>query len=493
MPNRLESHLTPQSVKLVNPDLDARYRHTKIIFTVGPSTMEESVLRQMIMHRVDVCRINMAHADPEWTRMIIRRIRKVCDEVERHIAIMMDIKGPEVRTGDLEQPLHLETGSLFDFTMSAKESENRFDDIPGVNVNYPGLIDDVSVGDTVLVDSGLIRMEVIEKLQARIRCRVIVPGKMGNRRHINLPGVRVKLPALTEKDKTDMLVGIDEGVDFFALSFVRTAEDLDILRSYLKQHHSPARVIAKIEDQQAINNLEEIVEASDGLMVARGDLGIECPYEELPIIQHVAVKTCLSKGKPVIVATHMLESMIEAPVPTRAEVTDISNAVFEKADCIMLSGETTTGKYPIECVQVLKRIARRIESLNTDDPNKAVQLTTPKAKLLRSAVYLANDLERSGIIVFSESGLFAQIISTLRPRVPVYAFTQNSVLFRHLLLLRGIEPFLMDFSEDPEETIIHAISYLKRRDWVVEGDNLVVITNALARENIIDTLQLRFA
>lgn len=485
------STLSAQSVKLDNPELDKRYRQTKIIFTIGPATMEEEILKKLILERVDVCRINMAHASHEWTRNVMRKVHQCCDEVGRQIAIMMDVKGPEIRTGDLGEPLYLEQGSLFDFAMSAAEAEISLDGVPCVSVNYPGLIDDVSVGHTVLVDSGLIRMQLIEKSAQRIRCRVVVPGTMGNRRHINLPGVRVKLPSLTEKDKGDISVAIEEGVDYFALSFVRTAEDLIELRTYLREHGSEARIIAKIEDQQAISNLEGIIEASDGLMVARGDLGIECPYEELPIIQHVAIKTCLKKNRPVIVATHMLESMIDAPVPTRAEVSDISNAVLEKADCVMLSGETTTGKYPLECVSVLKRISRRIESLHNGDPTSGVELTTPKAKMLRSAVYLANDLENSGIVVFSRSGFLVQVISTLRPRVPIYAFTDVPTLFRHLLMLWGVEPFLMDFSDDPEETIQNAIDYLKRKNWVTLGVNLVIITNALAREKIIDTLQIR--
>jgi pyruvate kinase len=363
--------------------------------------------------------------------------------------------------------------------------------VRGVDVNYSNLVNDVSVGDRVLVDSGLIHMEVVSKLPDRIRCQIVIPGILGNRRHINLPGVRVSLPSLTDKDRADIAVGLEEGLDFFALSFVREAAAIDELREHLLSHQSKARIIAKIEDQQAIANLEEIIDASDGVMVARGDLGIECPFEELPIIQHQIIKACIRKSRPVIVATHMLESMIAAPVPTRAEVSDVAHAVLEKADAIMLSGETTTGKYPVECVRVFKKIARRIESVHDDEPTKELKLPTPKGKMLRSAVYLANDIENSGIVVFSRSGYLVRMLSSLRPKVPIYAFTDIPALFRHLLILWGVEPFEMLFSDDPEETINHAFSYLKRRNWAKQGQILVVISNALAKGEVVDTLQLR--
>jgi pyruvate kinase len=493
MQQNQQKSLASSRVNLNNSDLEMRYRQTKIIFTIGPSTSKDEVLKELINRRVDVCRINMAHATHEWVRDIIQQIHRVCNEVGRQIAIMMDIKGPEIRTGDLSEALFLETGQLFDFLMHASTGDATLDAIPCVNVNYPNLINDVSVGDTVLVDSGLIRMQVVEILDQRIRCRIIIPGKLGNRRHINLPGVRVGLPSLTEKDKADIEVGLEAAVDMYALSFVRDAQALHDLRALLTSQGSKARIIAKIEDQQAISNIDDIIEASDGVMVARGDLGIECPYEELPIIQHQIIKTCIQKSRPVIVATHMLESMINAPVPTRAEVSDITNAVLQKTDAIMLSGETTTGQYPLECVDVFNRIARRIESLHHDDPTKELHLPTPKGKMLRSAVYLANDIEDSGIVVFSRSGYLVRMLSSLRPKVPIYAFTDIPELFRHMLMLWGVEPFMMEFSEDPEDTIKHSLEYLMRKKWVKHGQKLIVISNALAKDVIIDTLQIRTA
>lgn len=465
------------------------YRHTKIIFTIGPATADEAVLRQLLETGVDVCRLNMAHASHQWTRDTIAKVRRISDRVGRQIAIMMDVKGPEIRTGDLEQELQLEKGEIFDLLV---EADAKDPDVRGVTVNYPGLVNDVQAGDMVLVDSGLIRMRVKEVDRKRVRCEVRIPGPMGNRRHINLPGVVVKLPCLTQKDRDDIRVGIECGVDFYALSFVREPDDLEILRRYITDHGSDARIIAKIEDQSAINNLDDIILASDGLMVARGDLGIEIPYETLPIVQHRAVKTCLGMGKPVIVATHMLESMIGSPMPTRAEITDVANAVVEQADCVMLSGETAMGKYPVECVDVLNRIIVAMEAERGILYNQDLVLKTPKALMLRSAVSLASEIENAAILAFTRSGYITQMLSALRPRKStVFGFTDRPPVFKSMFMLWGIEPFLLEFSEDPEATIQAAIRRLVENRWLESGQRLVVITNALASERIIDTIQLR--
>ncbi len=470
------------------------YRHTKIIFTIGPATEKEETLTEMILSGVDICRINMAHASHDWTREIIRKLRRVCDQAGRQIAIMMDIKGPEIRTGDLPGPIELKKNEIFDFYQQTDDFSDREEGIRGVSINYPHLYRDVTVGATLLVDSGLVRMEILEVDKKRVRCRVIIPGPMGNRRHINLPGIKVSLPALTQKDKDDIAIGIEGGIEFFALSFVREADDLDILRRHLQERQSGAHIIAKIEDQSAISNLDEIIVASDGLMVARGDLGIECPFEQLPVIQRRAVQTCIQHKKPVIIATHMLESMIQSPLPTRAEVTDIANAVFEQADCIMLSGETTTGLYPVECVRVMNRIIRQIEQTTVKGTIKDIPLKTPKSMMLRSAIQLAQNLDNCGILVFSRSGFLAQVLSSLRAvKVPIYVFTDKPALFRQCLLLWGVEPFLMEFSDDPEATIMSAFERLKKSShrWAEPGDWMVVITNVLAGEKIIDSIQMR--
>jgi pyruvate kinase len=469
-----------------------KHRFTKIIFTIGPATDSEIILEKMIRQGVDVCRINMAHADHAWTRSIIQKVRSVCHKLDREVAIMMDVKGPEIRTGDLDQPIELIAGDRLDLTFNQGIGKRAADGVYRVDVNYAALTQTLKVGDSVLVDNGLIRMRVIEIDSERVRCEVQIPGPMGNRRHINLPGVRVQLPCLTEKDKADIQVGIEQKVDFFALSFVRESADLDYFHSYLKEHQSAARVIAKVEDQQAITNLEEIIAASDGLMVARGDLGIECPFEDLPIIQKRAVQLCLKHSKPVIIATHMLESMINSPLPTRAEVSDISNAVLEQADCVMLSGETTVGKYPVECVEILQRIAIKMENQSFPILRKDLVLLHPKAKMQRAAAYLASELE-AGIVIFTNRGAMAQMLSSLRPtKVPLYAFTENSVLYRQLLLLWGVEPFLIKFnSEEPEETIQTAFKLLKKKGLVKINDPIVVVSNVMTKYTIFEAIQLR--
>jgi pyruvate kinase len=468
-------------------NMSNNYRHTKIIATVGPATESHEKLGQLISGGVDVIRLNMAHGSGEWVLALVKRVREVSTELQRHVAVMMDVKGPEIRTGVVEHPIELQVDEMFEFYTAEPTAGTR-----GVSVNYPGLPADVNVGATVLVDSGLIRMEVIDKDTTHVRCRVTTPGKLGSRRHINLPGVDVNLPSLTDKDMRDVRVGVDAGIDFVALSFVRKSEDILALRALLESWGSKARIIAKIEDQGGLRNLDGIVKAADAVMVARGDLGIEIDYHTLPLVQTRIVDLCLAHGKPVIIATHLLESMISAPMPTRAEISDISNAVRERADAVMLSGETTTGSYPLECVEVMKNILRSIEPSEKRGLNETIHLVEPKAKMLRSAAVLAQELGHSGIVVFTRSGFLAYTLAALRAvGVPIYAFTDDEAVFRQMLLPWGVEPFLMKFSVDPEETILNALAYLKRRQWCTEGTWLVVITNALAHDKVIDTLQLR--
>jgi pyruvate kinase len=463
------------------------YRHTKIIATIGPATDSPERLGQLITAGVDVLRLNMAHGTGEWAGQLIQRIREVSNALGRHVAVMMDVKGPEIRTGPVSEPFDLKAGDIFELhTVTAT------DGIRSVFVNYPGLPTDLKVGSQILVDSGLIRMLVVEIDPTHVRCRVVTPGKLGSRRHINLPGVDVNLPSLTEKDERDVAAGVKAGLDFVALSFVRKSQDVLALRSLLESLGSKARIISKIEDQAGIRNLLSIVKASDAVMVARGDLGIEIDYHTLPIVQTRIVDLCLTEGRPVIIATHLLESMISAPVPTRAEISDVSTAVRERADAVMLSGETTTGLYPLQCVEVMTNIVNSIEPTEKRKLNEAINLAEPKAKMLRAAAVLAQELGDSGIVVFTRSGFLAYTLAALRAvGVPIYAFTDDEVQFRQMLLPWGVEPFLMPFSDDPEDTVDSALAYLKRRQWCKDGTWLVVITNALAHDKVIDTLQLR--
>jgi len=469
------------------------YRRTKIIATLGPATESEKDLTLLLQAGVDVVRLNMAHARHDWTREVIRRIRTVSARAGREVAIMMDIKGPEIRTGDLAVPIELRPGEIFDFTVKPGTDRENSEEIRSVDVNYRDLINDIKVGATVLVDNGLIRLEVLEKHDAHIRCRVLTPGLLGSRRHINLPGVKVNLPSFTEKDRADTLVGIEEGIDFVALSFVREAADIIQLRSFLKEHRSRARIVAKIEDQSAIANLDEIIRATDVLMVARGDLGIEVPFEDLPIIQHRATRTCLSVGRPVIIATHMLESMIHQPMPTRAEITDVANAVYEQADCVMLSGETTVGKYPFECVRVIDAIARRVEEeLASDFPEPAVFID-PRMKFMRSAVIMANEFPGSRIVIFTRRGLSAAGLAAHRPaRAPILALTDNVSTLRQLRIVRSVEPYVIGPFGDPETTLTRALDMLRDAGRIKTGDKLVIISDVLTSSGErVDSIQMR--
>ena len=477
----------PESVRSIE------YRHTKIIATLGPATQTPERLRELINSGVDVIRLNMAHGSTDWVAEVVSRIRAVSREVGRQVSVMMDVKGPEIRTGDIPSPIVLTTGHR----LRLHTQPNSDTDMPTIAVNYAGFPSAVDVGTTVLVDSGLMRWEVISKTDVSVDCEVVTGGTLTSRRHINLPGVEISLPALTEKDHDDLKAGIKAGIDFVALSFVRKGQDIVELREFLTSNGSEARIIAKIEEQAGVRNMGEIIRASDAVMVARGDLGIEIDLHRLPLVQTELVLACQAEGKPVIIATHLLESMITSPIPTRAEISDVSNAVREQADAVMLSGETTTGLYPIESVEVLKRIIGSIEPSVSSELNHKIKLGEPKAKMLRSAAVLAQELEReeehqSGIVVFTRSGFLAYVLGALRPRgVPIFAFTDIESTFRQLMLPWGVEPFLMDFSDDPEKTISDALTRLSEKNWCEDGSWMVVITNALANDQVIDTMQLR--
>jgi len=465
-------------------------RKTKIICTLGPATEKEDTLRELVHAGADVFRLNMSHARPEWVRKIVPLIRSIAKDLRRPVAILLDTQGPAIRTGDLKTELQLKPGDIIELTVRGAKSEEAY----SVDVNYDGLVNDINEGDTVLVDNGVIQLHVLEKRANRVRCRVVTQGTLGSRRHINLPGVRVNLPPLTSKDIADVTLGAEVGVDFVALSFVRQRSDIDELRRILVERKSSAKIVAKIEDQSAVRLLHEIIEAADAIMVARGDLGIECPMEELPIIQRRIVKRCLRMGKPVVVATHLLESMINNPSPTRAEITDVANAVFEQADAVMLSGETSLGRYPAECVRVLNRVALRIERSGGAGYAKDAVLEDTRQKTVAAAVVLANSLPRAKIIVFTRHGAMAHYVSNLRPEhAPIFAFTPSEEVLRQFTIEWGVYPVQIEFSADPNLTIEGAEKHLRANGLTSTGDNLVIISDVLAAKERIDTVQLRTA
>lgn len=466
------------------------YRHTRITFTIGPATESEANLEAIIKAGANVVRLNMAHADHAWVRQIVERVRLVSKRMGVDLAIMMDVKGPEIRTGALKQSINLTVGQLVDVT-GAPDAKPDGDKVL-ITSNYPPIIRSVPVGGVVLIDNGLIQLRVLDQKGDRLCCKVEQPGSMGSRRHINLPGVKIELPALTDKDREDIKVGCEVGIDYYALSFVREESDVHSLRRLLLELHSKAQIIAKIEDQSAIEHLASIIDASDALMVARGDLGIEIPYETLPSVQRRAVAMSIAARKPVIVATHMLESMITNPVPTRAEVTDVSNAVLELADSVMLSGETTTGKHPIRCVEVMVKIAMATEQdvprkLSAEQPND-----TPKVKLLRSAASLAQDLGSTGIIAFTRNGDVPRALSALRAvGCPIFAFSEDIQVHRRMGLLWGVTPFFIKFSPQADENITAALKHLRDGGHCKPGQVLVIVTNVILGPQVIDSIQLR--
>ena len=466
-------------------------RKTKIIATLGPATDSPEIQRDLIAAGATVFRINMSHAPHEVVRRHVRQIREIAAATGTGPAILMDLQGPAIRTGEVPATITLQTGDEVELRQPGTAATRAI----STTTNYPGLAADLKIGATVLVDNGVLHFQVVSKDSERIICRVLTGGQFGSRRHINLPGTRVNLPGLTENDLTAIDLAAELNVDFVAMSFVRDAAHVRDLRRLLTARQSTAQIVAKIEDQSAVENIDEIIMAADAIMVARGDLGVEVPIEELPIIQRRIVAKCVHVGRKVIVATHMLESMISAPVPTRAEMTDAANAVFEKADAIMLSGETSVGKFPVLCVEILDRIARRAELASRDEPSRAdhADLRTDKQKLVRAAVALANSLDNAHLLVFTQRGVMAAHTAHLRPdSAAVFAFTPSLEVARTLHLNRAVHPFVMDFcKDDPHATIEAALAVLKNDRLIQAGDPVIIISDVLVGECTGDSVLMR--
>jgi pyruvate kinase len=464
-------------------------RKTKIIATLGPATESPEMIRGLIRAGVNIFRLNMSHGAHEWVESIVQAIRTAAADLAANVGILMDTQGPAIRTGDLPAALDFHPGQKFWLTVRGEKSE----ELHSVDVNYDNLINDINAGDMVLVDNGEIEMKVLAKRANSIECEVLTRGTLRSRRHINLPGVKVNLPALTSKDLADITLGLKLKVDFIALSFVREAKDVRQLRAVTESSECRPVLIAKIEDQEAIRNLNEIIREADAVMVARGDLGIEIPYEELPITQRRIVKTCLKEGKPVIVATHMLESMIDNPMPTRAEITDVANAVFEQADAIMLSGETTVGKYPVKCVEVFDRIARRIEKSGGANYQVAAELTSMRQKLVKSAVVMANEMKAPGLLIFTLYGSMARYAAWMRPHYsPIFAVCPSEEVARSLSLNWGVYPIVIPFTHRESEPLTGiALQKLAASGWLQPGDNIVIISSISVGDGHADAIQVR--
>jgi len=467
-----------------------RQRFTKIIATLGPATDSSEKIGELLEAGANVFRLNMSHAKHDWVREVVGHIRQQCEKLGRSAAILIDLQGPSIRTGDLDHPLELNKGDTVEFRQADTEAELKL----STTVNYDGLVDDVDLGDTLLVDNGEIHFTVESKRGDRLICKAKTGGKMGSRRHINLPGVRVNMPSLTKKDLSDIDLAVEVQTDFVAISFVRDAAHIEDLRKRLIEKDCCARIVAKIEDQEAVRNIEPIIRAADAIMVARGDLGIEVHIQELPVIQRTILRECARIGRKVIVATHMLESMIENPMPTRAEVTDVANAVFEQADAVMVSGETSVGKYPVRAVEMLDTIARRMELEPSAGFAEKIELSTEKQHTVKAAVVLANSLEDAVIVAFTARGVLANYVAHQRPaHSPIFAFTADDSVARALHLNRAVTPLLMNFDDDHDTCIQNAIERLRDLGHVDAGDPIVILSDILASDFDTNAVLLRKA
>lgn len=463
-------------------------RKTKIICTIGPATSSFPMLEKMANAGMDVVRLNMSHGDHASAAKVIKSIKTLNRKIDYPIAILLDTQGPEIRTGDLADELELRNGSVI--TITVRDTKDV--EASSFHIHYDDLIETVSVGDRITVDNGIINLEVLEKGDdGMMKCKVIDGGILKSKRHVNLPGIRVNLPAITKKDRADILFGMEQQVDFIALSFVREAKDVRELRELMGSKAGKIKIIAKIEDQQGVQNLEEILEEADGIMVARGDLGVEINVAELPNVQRRIVQLCAENGKRVIVATHLLESMIENPIPTRAEVTDVANAIYEEVDAVMLSGETTIGKYPVRCVEQLVEIAEVAEDFTGLEFTRNLRRTEDKQHLAVTAVQLAESLGAVGIVVITRRGYMADYVTNCHPqKTRIFAFTNDSQTRRRLMLNRNVSPFRTAFSSDPEKTLNTAFQTLKSKVGLAPGDKVVVISDVLAGSGI-EAIQIR--
>ena len=462
-------------------------RKTKIICTIGPVSSSYDMLEKLANAGMNVARLNMSHGEHDNCARIIKAIRTLNKKLKHPVAVLLDTQGPEIRTGVVTEDLNLKTGDVV--TVVARGEADV--EARSIFINYQDIINDVNVGDRITVDNGLINLEVLTKEERAMRCKVLDGGILKSRRHVNLPGVRVNLPAITEKDRRDIAFAVEQDVDFIALSFVRGAEDIRELKTLLGNKAGKTKIIAKIEDQEGVKNLDAIIAEADGVMVARGDLGVEIPFEQLPRVQRHIIQRCAELGKRSIVATHMLESMIENPMPTRAEVPDVANAVYEEADAIMLSGETTTGKYPVRCVEVLDRIARATEQSPGLDFSRNIALGSDKQGIAAAAVRLAESIGATVIMVPTRRGLMANFVTNCRPRNAVIcAFTNDSRTRRQLLLNRNLLSYRINFSAESEKTLATAAGILLTRQEFHPEDKAVVISDALSTSGV-EAIQIR--
>lgn len=469
-------------------------RKTKIVCTIGPSTSTREMIWKLAEEGMDVARLNMSHGDHTSHQKTIDLVKEYNSQFDdKVIAIMLDTKGPEVRSGDVPKPILLKEGQEFSFTIRRGVST-----LDTVSVNYDDFVNDVEVGDILLVDGGMISLAVKSKTNDTVKCQVIDGGELKSRRHLNVRGKSANLPSITDKDWDDIKFGVENQVDSYAVSFVKDAKVVHELKNYLRSCNADIDVMVKIESADSIPNLHSIISASDGAMVARGDLGAELPIEDVPILQEQIIRMCHSMQKPVIVATNMLESMINHPTPTRAEVSDIAIAVREGSDAIMLSGETAHGKFPLKAVKVMHTVALRTETslkpINNSPPVPAdVYKSHMGVMFAFHATTMANTLG-TPLIVFTRTGSMAILLSHYRPSSAIFAFTNEKRVQQRLAIYHGVRPIYMEFSDDAEETFSRAIKLLVSKKLLKEGQHVTLVQSGaqpIWREESTHHIQVR--
>ncbi|XAR58591.1 Pyruvate kinase [Bertholletia excelsa] len=478
-------------------------RRTKLVCTIGPATCGVDKLEALAVGGMNVARLNMCHSSREWHRTVIERVKRLNEEKGFAIAVMMDTEGSEIHMGDLNgaESAKAEDGDVWTFSVRhfCSHMPKRT-----ISVNYDGFAEDVKVGDEIVVDGGMVRFGVIEKIGPDVKCRCIDPGlllpsaNLTLRRNGRLVQERnVMLPTISSKDWQDIDFGIAEGVDFIAVSFVKSAEVINHLKSYIaaRSCDNNIAVVAKIESVESLKNLEEIIQASDGVMVARGDLGAQIPLEQVPSVQEKIVWLCRQLNKPVIVASQLLESMIEYPIPTRAEVADVSEVVRQQADALMLSGESAMGQYPEKALSVLKNVSSRIEKWLREEKREETAKCSHVVSLLPSSIMeelcntaarTANNLGADALFVFTNMGQMASLLSRCRPNCPIFAFTPSLSTQRHLNLQWGLIPFRLSFSDNTENNLSKTLSLLKARGMIKSGDVIVSVSDAYQSIQVVE-------
>jgi len=450
-------------------------RKTKIVATIGPASDTRPMLEKLVEAGMNVARLNFSHGNYEKHGEVMRTIRSISRMKNRPVGILLDLQGPKIRVGKLKDglPVRLKRNATFAITARPVTGTAEL-----VSTTYPNLAADVQENDTILLDDGLIRLQVLAVEGDTVNCRVVNGGTLGEHKGINLPGVTVSAPSLTDKDKRDVNFGIQNGVDYFALSFVRRVEDLHSIRLMMKRKGAAIPVIAKIEKPEAVDNLATILAEADGIMVARGDLGVEMQPELVPTIQKQIIDSCRRANKPVITATQMLETMSVNPIPTRAEASDVANAIFDGTDAVMLSGETASGRFPVKALRMMAKIADQAESspfMRYNIPFEADPSDLVTHAVARSAVSILHEIKARCIVAFSVSGKTSKQISKQRPRAPVFAFTSRKDIYHRLALVWGITPMYIPEIGDAQRLIESSERLLLEKGRVQKGDLVVIV------------------